>query len=79
MTQKPNSELTTIFISFTIIIGAIAGIGFFYLTSSISTILNTISHTESNVIGNLSDHRVIANITRDDEINLLKQILNQTR
>ena len=34
---------------------------------------------EKNIIGNLSDHRKIANISRDVQISLLKQILNQTR
>lgn len=33
---------------------------------------------EKNIIGNLSDHRRIANITRDTEVDLLKQILNHT-
>jgi len=43
-------------------------------------------YSEHIIIGNLSDHRKIANITRDhdqerfDELaNLLKQIINQTR
>jgi len=34
---------------------------------------------EKNIIGNLTDHRKIANITRDLQISLLKQILNQTQ
>jgi len=34
---------------------------------------------EKNIIGNLTDHRKIANITRDLQISLLKQILNQSR
>jgi len=33
---------------------------------------------EKNIIGNLTDHRKIANITRDVQIDLLKQILNKT-
>src|SRR4029079_18935351 len=34
---------------------------------------------EKTIIGNLTDHRKIANITRDLQISLLKQILNQTQ
>jgi hypothetical protein len=33
---------------------------------------------ENNIIGNLSLHRLISNETRDTQIDLLKQILNQT-
>ena len=33
---------------------------------------------EKNIIGNLTDHRRIANISRDVQIDLLKQILNRT-
>jgi len=42
-------------------------------------LFNRIINSEDNIIGNLTDHRRIANISRDDQINLLKQILNQTR
>lgn len=75
MIPKPKSELTAIFISLTIMIGAITGIGFFYLTSSISTILNTISQTESDVLGNLTVHRIVANITQDEQIDNQKIII----
>jgi ABC-type Na+ efflux pump permease subunit len=34
---------------------------------------------ENDIIGNLSHHRIVSNETRDQEIDLLKQILNQTR
>src|SRR6185503_14081441 len=42
-------------------------------------LFNRIINSEDNIIGNLTDHRRIANISRDDQIDLLKQILNQTR
>jgi hypothetical protein len=35
--------------------------------------------SEDNLLGNLTDHRTISNVTRDLEIGLLKQILNRTR
>ena len=34
---------------------------------------------EKNIIGNLTHHRIISNQSRDLQIDLLKQILNQTR
>jgi hypothetical protein len=86
MITKPRSELTIIFIAMTIMLAAFAVIGYLYLIINQNALIKQVIYSEGNIIGNLSDHRRIANMTRDHDsiqhqqlMDILAKILNQTR
>lgn len=57
---------------------AVDNIRFNQTLKGLANTYQLITNTENSIIGNLSNHRVISNITRDQQIDLLQEILNRT-